>query len=262
MVSQAELTERQKREIAYHREHGKHVPAAPSLEILNGGSRWWNAYWHTYEYLRSLDLSGKNALVLGCGFGNDAIFLYELGARVWACDVSRQMLDGAIVRTLGREVHYSEMPAENLSYGDSFFDLILAVDIFHHVDVPLVLAELRRVARPGAWLVWDEIYCHTAISRIRHSMFGRSAHRLLSGWVYGTDRPYITEDEVPLSEREIGKLLATVSNKQIDYFNFLVGRLFPDRFDFICKADRILLSLLGPLGSILACRCVGHGTFR
>lgn len=261
MPSQIELTGRQKREIAYHREHGKHVPPAPSLEILNEHSRWWNAYWHTYEYLRSLDLSGKNALVLGCGFGNDAIFLHELGARVWACDVSHEMLDGARLRALGRGIHFSEMPAEKLNYEDGFFDLILAVDIFHHVDVPVVLDELRRVAHPGARLVWDEIYCHATIKRIRHSIFGRSVHRLLSGWVYGTDKPYITEDEVPLSEREIGKLLGTLSNTHRDYFNFLVGRLFPDRFDFICKADRILLRALGPLGSILACRCVGYGTF-
>lgn len=258
---QADLTERQKREIAYHREHGKHVPPAPTLEILSGESRWWNAYWHTYEYLRSLDLSGKSALVLGCGFGNDAIFLHELGARVYACDVSREMIEGASVRAAGREIYFSEMPAEKLSYADGVFDLILAVDIFHHVDVPLVLAELRRVARPGARLVWDEIYCHSAVSRIRHSMFGRLAHRLLSRWVYGTECPYITEDEVPLSEREIGKLLATLSNKHTEYFNFLIGRLFPDRFTFICKADRAVLRALGPLGSLLACRCVGHGTF-
>src|SRR5271166_3508528 len=149
MQSQIELTDRQKREIAYHHEHAKHLPPAPSLEILSGQSRWWNAYWHTYEYLRALDLSGKKALVLGCGFGNDAIFLHELGARVWACDVSREMLDGARVRAHGREIRFSEMPAEKLSYEDGFFDVILAVDIFHHVDVPVVLNELRRVARPG-----------------------------------------------------------------------------------------------------------------
>lgn len=261
MLSQVELTERQKREIAYHREYGKHVPSAPSLEILSGRSRWWNAYWHTYEYLRALDLADKKALVLGCGFGNDAIFLHELGAQVWACDVSQEMLDGARLRASGREIHFSEMPAERLKYEGGFFDLILAVDIFHHVDVPVALDELRRVARPGARLVWDEIYCHTTIRRLRHSVFGRSAHRLLSRWVYGTDQPYITEDEVPLSEKEIGKLLGAFSDTHLEYFNFLVGRLFPDRFDFVCKADRMLLRALRPLGSILACRCVGYGTF-
>jgi ubiquinone/menaquinone biosynthesis C-methylase UbiE len=50
------------------------------------------------------------------------------------------------------------MAAEKLLYEDNSFDLVLAVDIFHHVDIPAAFRELRRVAAPNCTLVCLEVY--------------------------------------------------------------------------------------------------------
>lgn len=87
------LTDRQQRELDYHREHAlEHqciLDAPFPLDVIeNPRRRWWNAYWRMYKYLISLDLAGKRLLVIGCGFGDNALQLSKLGARVSAFDLS------------------------------------------------------------------------------------------------------------------------------------------------------------------------------
>ena len=57
----AELTERQQRELEYHRDRAKeyqHVLLRPiSWDVLQEPSRrWWNAYWQMYAYLLACNL--------------------------------------------------------------------------------------------------------------------------------------------------------------------------------------------------------------
>lgn len=253
------LSDRQLREIEYHREYSKGDYPLPSLDIVHSAKRrWWNAYWHTYTYLRSQKLFGKRACVIGCGFGNDAVFLGALGAQVYASDLSSEMIAAAQRRFAGR-AEFATMPAEKLEYPDAFFDLIVAVDILHHVDIPATMKEVRRVAKPGAIFVWDEIYCHSSVGRLRHSALGELAYRLLKSRVYENDTPYITEDERPLSERDISFLKSSLSNVCTDYFNFAIGRVLSDAHRTACKLDRSFLRLLGPLRAVAACRVIGHG---
>lgn len=81
----ARLTDRQQREIEYHREHAKEHAARLdqpfSWDVLDRPSRrWWNPYWQMFSYLSGQNLKGKRALVVGCGFGDDALRLAKLGA--------------------------------------------------------------------------------------------------------------------------------------------------------------------------------------
>src|SRR5690242_1326450 len=88
------LTARQQREIEYHRnfaaKNADRVEAPVDLAIVEQqtGRKWWNAYWATYDRLLVRDLRGKQVLVPGCGFGDDAIRLTKLGAKVFAFDIS------------------------------------------------------------------------------------------------------------------------------------------------------------------------------
>jgi 2-polyprenyl-3-methyl-5-hydroxy-6-metoxy-1,4-benzoquinol methylase len=92
-----QLTERQRREFDYHREH-----AEKHRHLLTGHccwdvierpkSRWWNAYWQMYAFLVDRDIANKRILVLGCGFGEDALRIAKLGAQVSACDLSEASL--------------------------------------------------------------------------------------------------------------------------------------------------------------------------
>src|SRR3954462_4047839 len=91
------LTERQKRELDYHREHAEEnrqvLTKGFSWDVLENPKRkWWNAYWHMFAFLIGCDLKGKRVLVVGCGFGDDALRVAKLGANVSAFDLSEASL--------------------------------------------------------------------------------------------------------------------------------------------------------------------------
>lgn len=257
------MTERQQREFDYHREHAKEnrkvldVPFSWDV-IQNPGLRWWNAYWCMYAYLNKCDLRGKRVLVVGCGFGDDALRLAKLGADVSAFDLSPDSLQ--IARELaareGLSIAFDEMPAENMRYADSTFDYILARDILHHVDITPTMREIIRVAKPNATFVMNEIYSHSLTDKIRHApVVEKKIYPQMQRLIYGPGKPYITEDERKLTERDLKEILAPLHSIQFEqHFNFLVTRVIPERIKFMCKVDRILMRILKPMGRLLAGR--------
>jgi ubiquinone/menaquinone biosynthesis C-methylase UbiE len=258
-----DLTERQQRDLDYHREHAKEhrqVLDKPfSWDVLQSpGRRWWNAYWGMYAYLSQCDLKGKRVLVVGCGFGDDALRLAKLGANVTAFDLSPASLDiarGLALRE-GLEISFDEMPAEKMRYADSSFDYIIARDILHHVDICLTMAEIVRVAKPDAMFVVNEIYSHSITNKIRHSaLVEKFIYPRMQRLIYGPGKPYITEDERKLSELDLKEIIAPLQSIEFEkHFNFVVTRIIPDKYEFLNKADRMLLLVLKPFGRLLAGR--------
>lgn len=257
------LTERQQNELDYHRQHARQhedmVCRPFSFDVLDRpGRRWWNAYWQMYAYLTTLDLRGRRLLVVGCGFGEDALRLARLGADVHAFDLSPDSL--SIARRLAaREnlaVQFGQMPAEALTYPDDYFDCVLARDILHHVDIPAAIGEIRRVARPGALFVVNEIYSHSITDVIRRS-------RLVEGFlyprmrrlIYGPGQPYITTDERKMTQHDIALVRAILPRLELSrHFNFLVTRILPESSTLLARIDRLLLLLLRPVADLCAGR--------
>ncbi len=259
----SELTDRQRREIDYHREHAKlheSILAAPfSWDVLHRPARrWWNAYWGMYEHLAGCDLKNKSVLVVGCGFGDDALRLAKLGAKVNAFDISPESLEIAKALAIreGLEIAFLQMPSERMLYLDNTFDYVLSRDILHHVDIPKTMREIVRVAKPGATFVVNEIYSHSFTDRIRKSTFvEKFLYPKMRRLIYGSSKPYITADERKLTELDIAEILRPLQPPKFKkYFNFLVTRIVPDRFENIAKLDRILLRVLHPIGHLLAGR--------
>jgi len=252
------LTQRQQREVDYHREHAKTSSILDSpfpYDVLTG-TRWWNAYWEMFRYLRTR-VAGKSVLVVGCGYGDDAVRLAKLGARVTAIDLSHESL--AIANKLaareGVQIDFREEPAEKLTVSDGTFDVIVARDILHHVDVERSVNELRRVSKQGAVWVIDEIYSHSITETVRRSwLVEKALYPLMQRFVYGTDKPYITEDERKLNELEIAAVTSGLTDVDARYFNFVTTRLVPERWDFAAKLDRIALIVLKPIACFLAGR--------
>lgn len=91
------LTERQQREIEYHRAHAQRISEKGlgfDRSILDPAkTRPWNAWWYVWERLRKLDLKGRRVLVVGCGDGGDALVFAAFGADVSAFDLSPDMLE-------------------------------------------------------------------------------------------------------------------------------------------------------------------------
>jgi ubiquinone/menaquinone biosynthesis C-methylase UbiE len=104
---------------------------------------------HLVEFVRSLGERDGAVLDLGCGDGR---LTPELrGGRVVGADVSRVALDRARTRLGDRDIELVELtPGAVMPFGDGTFELILAAEVIEHVvDVQTLLAEARRVLRPG-----------------------------------------------------------------------------------------------------------------
>ena len=99
--------------------------------------------------------------LLDCGVGTGAFSLAF--ARVWtapvrmdAVDVSNAMIEQARqhLSRAGVDAAFEQADVCALPYSDDQFDLVMAAHVLEHLPDPVVaLKEMRRVLRPGGWLV-------------------------------------------------------------------------------------------------------------
>lgn len=264
-----DLTERQRREYEYHRERAYALAdtkaAEPiAMDVLQPDRRrWWNAYWFTYTCLLGMDLRGKRVLIPGCGFGEDAVRLAAMGAQVYACDLSVESLDIARRRagSLADRIQFDSFACEDMRYPDNFFDMVLFLNMLHHVDIPRSIEETIRILRPGALVVGNELYTHSWIQKVRDSaLVSRGLYPRMRRYIYGTEDPYITEDEHKIDERELDLILSRLQSPKLDYFALFSGRLVPVHWHGPARIDRLALMALGRFGRVLAGRVLFMGT--
>jgi SAM-dependent methyltransferase len=84
---------------------------------------------------------------IGCGSGQLSVALAERFARVIATDPSQAQLDAAVAHP---RVEYRCSPAEASDLPDASVDLAVAAQAAHWFDWPRFVAEVGRVAKPGA----------------------------------------------------------------------------------------------------------------
>jgi ubiquinone/menaquinone biosynthesis C-methylase UbiE len=262
MTGSGTLSDRQIREANYHRTRAvqlayyadRPVNMAP---VMSGHHRWWNAYWVVLRKAKSLELRGKSALVIGCGFGDDAVHLAALGASVSAVDISPESVEIAQRRAAasGADIRFEVTPAETLPFGSASFDLIYLPDVLHHLDIHRALNEIKRVLKPEGLLLGNEPYTHSWLQRVRNSWFVNTIlYPRLVKRLYGTDTPYITEDERKLNEKDLLLIDQTIPITSRQYFLLISGRLV--RIGTVVPlVEQIFLNLL-PIGRWLAGRVV------
>jgi SAM-dependent methyltransferase len=101
------------------------------------------------------DVSGARILDVGCGAGHYAAELSARGAQVVGVEGSATLLRHARARLNGDAellLHDLEEPLDFAA--DASFDGAVCALVFHHVrSRARLLDELRRVLRPGGWLL-------------------------------------------------------------------------------------------------------------
>ena len=105
------------------------------------------------EFIARLDLRpGLRVLDVACGTGNLALPAARAGATVTGVDIAPTLLETgrARARTEGLTIQFDEGDAEDMSYPDAAFDVV--VTMFGAMFAPRperVVEELARVCRPG-----------------------------------------------------------------------------------------------------------------
>jgi SAM-dependent methyltransferase len=132
---------------------------------------------------------GATVLDAGCGSGRTLEELTDFGSVAGielspdAAAVARGRGSGAFDVRIGR--------LEALPWEDSRFDLITCLDVIEHTpDDALALSELRRVSRPGAWLLvtvpaYPALWSRHDEANHHHRRYSRRTLRTaaaLAGW--------------------------------------------------------------------------------
>ncbi|MEU7895197.1 methyltransferase domain-containing protein [Nonomuraea sp. NPDC049152] len=101
------------------------------------------------------DVAGARVLDVGCGAGHYAAELLARGAEVVGVDGSGTLLDHARARVGERaELRLHDLEEPLAFADDASFDGAVCALVFHHLTRRAqLLGELRRVLRPGGWLL-------------------------------------------------------------------------------------------------------------
>jgi SAM-dependent methyltransferase len=97
---------------------------------------------------------GEVALELGCGKGLYTRELDKSGATIAPIDISWDLLHAA--KASGSHAGYHVGDAHRMPFRNETFDAIVGVSVLHHMELAPVLAECRRVLKPGGRFVFSE----------------------------------------------------------------------------------------------------------
>lgn len=134
----------------------------------------------TEELIRRLGIRrGERVLDLGCGTGYTACLLAKRpGATVFGVDLQPKMLTWAKKRAVRKHVtetvHLIAADAHRLPFRDASFDAAVVESVLIFCDVPVALAELFRVLKPGGRLGCNEVTAIGEITREQKEQFAAS----------------------------------------------------------------------------------------
>ena len=122
------------------------------------------------------DMTGKDVLDLGCGYGWHCKYAVQMGAQsVSGLDCSRKMIDRAIVRNSDQKIRYEVCNLEEYSYPKDTYDLVISNLVLHYIENLENIYRLvyRTLKEEGSFLF-----------NIEHPVYTSGIHE---DWIYGED---------------------------------------------------------------------------
>jgi 2-polyprenyl-3-methyl-5-hydroxy-6-metoxy-1,4-benzoquinol methylase len=246
-MSDAAMSERQERERTYYDSYAERVTDLPSFEPISGReTRPWNPYWRLFELVAAHYRPGATLLDFGCGWGTNTVVFAKIGYAVEGFDISSKNIEHtrslAATYGLADKVHAQIEAAESLSYSDGQFDVVVGVDILHHVDIDAAIREVHRVLKPGGVAIFREPVEQPIFDWLRNTALVKR----LKPNSKSLDN-HITEDERKLTRAELAKVLRAFPSHRIESFRMLsrLDALSPSLIAPLEKLDRHLAVIPG-----------------
>ena len=135
---------------AYQDKHGRRLADTAAA---------WGVWRVPEERVRAIgDVSGRDALELGCGAAQWTVELANRGAHVTGVDLSAAQLDLARKHLADKDVEAAlvQGSVEELPFGDASFDLVMCDHgALSFADPHAAIPEVSRVLRPGGRLAFS-----------------------------------------------------------------------------------------------------------
>jgi 2-polyprenyl-3-methyl-5-hydroxy-6-metoxy-1,4-benzoquinol methylase len=204
-MNEVQLTDRQMREREYYNTYLKHEAPdeVPSEPVLGQRKRSWNSYWYVAELAVQHFKSNKRHLLdFGCGPGYTAVQYAKIGYQVTGFDISPNNIEHA--KQLASKYNFEDRTsfsvglAEVLDFPNESFDIVIGVDILHHVDIGKAIPQCLRVLRPRGVAIFHEPIRIPVFDTLRESRFGT--------WLVPNSLSFerhITEDEKKLTAGDL-----------------------------------------------------------
>jgi 2-polyprenyl-3-methyl-5-hydroxy-6-metoxy-1,4-benzoquinol methylase len=201
--------------------------------FCDGGWSWWaDARKDVLDTVG--DVSGIRVLDYGCGFGRLGNYLALCGAQVRGFDLSGIAIETAnqAARRYGLSAQFERMDAEELSYPDASFDLVIGFGVLHHViKYPRAGSHLHRILAPGGRAIFHETLWDNPLINLVRRFTGEHAD---AGDAHLTDRSIrdFCRDfsEVRLEKRHLLYMLKRLAKPpKLDLSAPIIGRPFWQR---------------------------------
>ena len=239
------VTDRQKREKEFYEQFSqdKSLLDVSFAPIEGTERRPWDPYWYVIQRVKDEFRPGARLLDFGCGWGENSVIFAKTGYQVEGFDISEGNLRAA--RALAERygvadrMNFSIRTAERTTYPDESFDVVVGIDILHHVEVEAAVRECRRALKPGGIAIFRE----PVENRIFDTLRNLSVVRKLVPNTPSLER-HITEDERKLNAKDIEAIRRVFGGlEKVESFRVLsrLERLirFPlnlEKLDYMCRA--------------------------
>jgi 2-polyprenyl-3-methyl-5-hydroxy-6-metoxy-1,4-benzoquinol methylase len=116
------------------------------------------AYALEFAYFLLGDVRGRTVLDLGCGSGQNLIALASRGANVLGVDISPHLIRLAQQRldNAGKVASLRVATAYDTGVPEESIDVVFAIAVLHHLELPVVREEIRRMLRKNGRLIFSE----------------------------------------------------------------------------------------------------------
>ncbi len=241
-----QLTDRQQREAEYYDQYSQlnAVERVGLRPVLSDERRPWSPYWSLCRLVRDAYRGPEQRILdFGCGMGAASVAYAAIGYQVEGFDISEGNI-GVAARVTEREgvadrCRFSCMAAEQLAYPSEHFDVLVGVDILHHLEIDRALAEAARVLKSGGVAIFKEPVRAPLLDRLRELPVILSIAPRESTL---DKHVHITEDERKLTGDDIRLIRKYFEIERIEKFSLFqrLYRLLPQRwFNLVCRLQKL-----------------------